>query len=55
MSWPSVFVARLRGLFVRNRLERELEDEVRFHLAITRTIGVSPPPLGRRPSTATPV
>jgi predicted permease len=27
-----VFAARLRGLFGRNRLERELDDEVRFHL-----------------------
>src|SRR5258708_517848 len=32
MSWPSVFAARLRGFFVRNRQERELDDEVRFHL-----------------------
>jgi hypothetical protein len=29
---PTVFAARLRGLFGRNRLERELDDEVRFHL-----------------------
>lgn len=32
MSWASVFAARLRGLFGQKRLERELEDEVRFHL-----------------------
>ncbi len=32
MSWPKVFGARLRSLFIRNRLERELEDEIRFHL-----------------------
>ena len=32
MSWPTVFAARLRGLFERKRLERELDDEVRFHL-----------------------
>jgi hypothetical protein len=32
MSWLSRFAARFRGLFVHNRLERELEDEVRFHL-----------------------
>jgi predicted permease len=32
MSWPRIFAARLRGLFIRNRLERELDDEVRFHL-----------------------
>lgn len=32
MSWASVVAARLRGLFARQRRERELEDEVRFHL-----------------------
>jgi hypothetical protein len=32
MSWPTVFGARLRSLFVRNRLDGELDDEVRFHL-----------------------
>src|SRR5216117_3787175 len=32
MSWPSVLAARLRGLCERKRLERELDDEVRFHL-----------------------
>jgi len=32
MSWASVTAARLRGLFARRRLERELDDEVRFHL-----------------------
>lgn len=32
MSWLSVFGARLRGLFARKRLERELDEEVRFHL-----------------------
>jgi hypothetical protein len=32
MSWASVFAARLRGLFEHRRLERELDDEVRFHL-----------------------
>jgi predicted permease len=32
MSWASVLAARLRGLFEHQRLERELEDEVRFHL-----------------------
>src|SRR5687768_16483478 len=32
MSWTSVTGARLRGLFGRKRLERELDDEVRFHL-----------------------
>ncbi|HLK66059.1 MAG TPA: ABC transporter permease [Bryobacteraceae bacterium] len=32
MSWPRVFAARLRGLFIRNRAECELENEVSFHL-----------------------
>src|SRR2546426_6197458 len=32
MSWASVVAARLRGLFERKRGERELDDEVRFHL-----------------------
>ena len=32
MSRRGVLAARLRGLFARNRLERELDDEVRFHL-----------------------
>jgi predicted permease len=32
MSWATVVAARLRGLFEHKRLERELEDEVRFHL-----------------------
>lgn len=32
MSWAGMAAARLRGLFERNRLERELDDEVRFHL-----------------------
>src|SRR6266571_5179387 len=32
MSWPTVLAARLRGLFGHKRLERELDDEVRFHL-----------------------
>ncbi len=32
MSWASRFASRLRGLFLRNRLERELDDEIRFHL-----------------------
>jgi len=32
MSWPTVLAARLRGLFEHKRLERELDDEVRFHL-----------------------
>jgi predicted permease len=32
MSWVAVVAARLRGLVERKRLERELDDEVRFHL-----------------------
>src|SRR5213594_4313440 len=32
MSWASVVAARLRCLFGHKRLERELDDEVRFHL-----------------------
>jgi hypothetical protein len=32
MSWPRVFAARLRGLFARGQVERQMEDELRFHL-----------------------
>src|SRR6185503_239020 len=32
MSWATVVAARLRGLFGHKRLERELDEEVRFHL-----------------------
>ena len=32
MSWASVLAARVRGLFAHGRLERELDEEVRFHL-----------------------
>ncbi len=32
MSWARVAASQLRGLFERKRLERELDDEVRFHL-----------------------
>ncbi|HEY1336360.1 MAG TPA: permease prefix domain 1-containing protein, partial [Bryobacteraceae bacterium] len=32
MSWASVVAARLRGLFEHTRLDRELDDEVRFHV-----------------------
>src|SRR5207247_639977 len=46
MSWPSVFAARLRGLFSKSRMERELEDEVRFHLEMqaedNRRAGMNP-------------
>src|SRR5690242_14194651 len=34
MSWASVLGARLRSLFEHKRLERELDDEVRFHLEL---------------------
>jgi predicted permease len=32
MSWASVIAARLRGLFQHERLDTELDDELRFHL-----------------------
>ncbi len=32
MSWARVVAARLMGLLTQKRLERELDDEVRFHL-----------------------
>jgi hypothetical protein len=32
MSWFTVVFARLRGLFGHHRLERELDEEVRFHV-----------------------
>src|SRR5947208_8294828 len=32
MSWAAAVAARLRGLFARKRLERELDDEIRFHV-----------------------
>lgn len=32
MSWGTVIAARIRGLFARKRLDRELDEEVRFHL-----------------------
>jgi predicted permease len=32
MSWATVAAARLRGVFEHKRLERELDQEVRFHL-----------------------
>jgi putative ABC transport system permease protein len=32
MSWMGVVTARLRGLFEHQRPERELDDEIRFHL-----------------------
>jgi putative ABC transport system permease protein len=32
MSWPRVFSARVRGLVFRGQLDRQLDDELRFHL-----------------------
>jgi hypothetical protein len=32
MSWVSVVASRVRGLFDRKQRERELDDEIRFHL-----------------------
>jgi hypothetical protein len=32
MSWVSVIASRVRGLFEHKQRERELDDEVRFHL-----------------------
>src|SRR5690242_5288913 len=46
MSWATVVIARLRGLFEHKRLERELDDEVRFHLEMqiedNRRAGMNP-------------
>ncbi|HEY3458518.1 MAG TPA: permease prefix domain 1-containing protein, partial [Bryobacteraceae bacterium] len=46
MSWATVVAARLRGLFEHKRLERELDDEVRFHLEMqiedNRRTGMNP-------------
>jgi len=32
MTWLRVFIHRLRGLFLKRKLEQELEDEIRSHL-----------------------
>src|SRR5262245_44463465 len=32
MTWLQVFIHRLRGLFLKRKLEQELEDEIRAHL-----------------------
>src|SRR4029434_4817322 len=32
MTWLRVFIHRLRGLFLKPKLERDLEDEIRSHL-----------------------
>jgi putative ABC transport system permease protein len=46
MTWLRVFIHRLRGMFFRRRIERELEDEIRSHLEMqiedNRRQGMSP-------------
>ena len=46
MSWVRVAVARFRGLFGHKRFERDLDDEVRFHLEMqaedNRKAGMDP-------------
>jgi putative ABC transport system permease protein len=32
MTWLRVFIRRLRGLFLKRKLERELDAEIRAHL-----------------------
>src|SRR5262245_52702543 len=32
MTWLRIFIHRLRGLFLRGKLEQELEEEIRAHL-----------------------
>jgi len=32
MTWLRIFIHRMRGLFLKRKLERELEDEIRSHL-----------------------
>src|SRR5215210_5762211 len=32
MSWLRVLIHRLRGMFMKRKLERELEDEIQSHL-----------------------
>src|SRR5262245_1318311 len=32
MTWLQVFIHRLRGLFLKRKLDQELEDEIRAHL-----------------------
>ena len=46
MTWATRFAARLQGLFQRSRSERELDDELRFHLEMqmedNRKAGMDP-------------
>ncbi len=46
MSWASVMAARIRGLFANRRLNRELDEEIRFHLDMqtedNRKAGMAP-------------
>jgi hypothetical protein len=32
MTWLRIFIHRLRGLFLKRKLEQDLEDEIRAHL-----------------------
>src|SRR5262249_37501236 len=32
MTWLRILIHRMRGLFLKRKLERELEDEIRSHL-----------------------
>jgi hypothetical protein len=32
MRWPAKIVHRLRSLFLRDRLDKQLAEELRFHL-----------------------
>src|SRR5580704_15942568 len=49
MSWPKVILARLRGLLKRDQLERQMEDELRFHLEMQIEDNVR---MGMRPEEA---
>ena len=46
MSWRRVFAARLRGLLIKDQMEEELDDEIRFHLEMqaedNQRVGMNP-------------
>jgi predicted permease len=46
MTWLRIFIHRLRGLFLKRKLEQELEDEIRSHLEMqiedNLRLGMSP-------------
>ena len=46
MTWIRVFIHRLRGLFQKRKMERDLEDEIRAHLEMqfddNLRLGMSP-------------